>query len=112
MSYPPQRAPLQSFESSSGHAPLLHEGYPPMPVPQHHHLSSPSLPPDAGSASPVGSPNKLRRPGWGKKDAEMGHYEEIDRAHASASAFDLGGPVVSIPDGSKQPKTVVRSLAL
>ncbi|KJA19910.1 hypothetical protein HYPSUDRAFT_842053 [Hypholoma sublateritium FD-334 SS-4] len=108
MSYPPQRPPQQSFESASGHAPLLHTGsYPAMPVP-HHHPASPGPPPDGGaSPSPGGSANKLRRPGWGKKDAEMGHYEELERAHAGASAFDLGGPVVSIPDGGKQPKTTL-----
>lgn len=110
MSYPPQRPPQQSFESASGNAPLLHAGYPAMPVPQHH-PSSPGLPPDTSSPSPASSANKLRRPGWGKKDAEMGHYEELDRAHAGASAFDLGGPVVSIPDGGQQPKTKVRPLS-
>lgn len=133
MAYPPQRPPLESYVSmddslAHGHAPLLrpahsnsntnaNTAYPEMPTPQP--LAAGGSGSGSGSASPGGSVHKLRKPtpGWGKKDAEMGHYEELPTPHVHVrapgsggrgGAFSLSGPVVSNPEGGEQPRTKVR----
>ncbi|KAF8973263.1 hypothetical protein BDZ97DRAFT_1780386 [Flammula alnicola] len=88
MSYQPQRPPLEHQNDSSytsadvgsngGHAPLLPSGYPPA-------VEWRTTQATGGRGAAVaegGSGGKLRKPGWGKKDAEMG-YEELDNSQRS-----------------------------
>lgn len=123
MSYPAQRPPLASYASDTdsstagGHAPLLREGYPPMPAPQPLQQPTPGLPYDVSQTPTANnSANRLRRPGWGRKDTEQGQYEELDRspgypARGAGSSYDFNSPVVPNPEG-QEATTKARTLLL